>query len=90
MIRKKGTNGCLKGLKCRSEIGTLSGAVGRGGGWKAVHAKRTAAESIVALKVGEKSHLGFSIEEWPFLLLFPKLSLLGFTLQVLMIWHPGT
>lgn len=46
---------------------------------------------------GGESHWGFSIEEWPFLLIGPKLRSWGstalhctFLLFKLMIWHPGT
>ena len=67
------------------------------GKWRGL--KRTIAESIVALKWGEKSHFGFSIEEWLFLWIFPRLPLLGFALlfhctfflfkKVVMVWHPA-
>lgn len=49
-------------------------------GRKAVSAERSAAESFVALKLGEKSRSGISMEEWPFPLIFPKLPHLGSTL----------
>lgn len=44
--RKKGTNGCLKELKCKSLTGTMLGAVGR-----------TTAESIVTQTRGETPFL---------------------------------
>jgi hypothetical protein len=62
MIRKKGTNGCLKGLKCRSEIGTLSGAVGRGGGWKpfGILNRRMAISFAISQIVTLGVHIAFS------------------------------
>lgn len=40
----------------------MSGAVGRGKGWRIVSAERTTAKSIMALKLGEKNHFWFSIK----------------------------
>lgn len=72
VIGKKGTNGCSKGLKCRVKMRPWVEL------WEAVGAGRR--QSIgscwgehCGAAAGGESHWGFSIEEWPFLLIFPKL-----------------
>lgn len=59
VIGKKGTNGFLKELKCRD----LEWDCGERKGLEDLSAKGATVESIVALKLAEKNHFWFSIEE---------------------------
>lgn len=51
----------FKRIKMQELNWDLEWGYGKGRGWEAVNAERTAAESIVA--PGEKNHFGFLVEE---------------------------